>query len=677
MDRKIVLFAGTSEGRALAQLLSDAGRPVVVSVATEYGEQLLGDRETLQVHCGRMDEAQMRAFLQEEAAGEEGLLVIDATHPYATLVSETLKKICTESGMEYIRLLRDASDECEESAYVHPVDTIHEAAALSEQLEGNIFLTTGSKELQAFMQEISDPSRVFARVLPSKESLELCEQAGLSARQLVCMQGPFTKELNQAMYGQLDAKVLVTKESGTSGGFSEKLLAAQARGMHCIVLRRPKETGLSFTQVCGRLGLPAEPLQEKPDAADEQGELLLIGIGMGGRGQMTMEAIRALSRMPVVFGAKRMLEAVADIVSGEMIPEYRSEGILTYLQQHPLYTRAAVVFSGDVGFYSGADGFGQSFQCGKRTWGVKRIPGISSVNFFAARLGIPWQEARLCSIHGRHQDLLGEIRRSRLVFSLLSDSSQLQELSRKLCEQKLMKVCLSVGFDLGYESERIWKGSPAQFLEEKDLPQTNLLVACFENEDASFAMTGALADTSFQRGKVPLSKEEIRALALSKLQLQADSICVDIGAGTGGMTCDMARFLPYGQVLAFERSQEGCGLIRANVKRQGLNNVRVTCGVAPECLEDVAPPTHAFIGGSGGRLREIVRILLEKNPRIRIVIDAVTLETVSEANQLMDELPVKNRDIICATVAKARKAGSYQLMESMNPVYIFSFTGNG
>ncbi len=176
---------------------------------------------------------------------------------------------------------------------------------------------------------------------------------------------------------------------------------------------------------------------------------------------------------------------------------------------------------------------------------------------------------------------------------------------------------------------------------------------------------------------MPLSKEEIRALALSKLQLQADSICVDIGAGTGGMTCDMARFLPYGQVLAFERSQEGCGLIRANVKQQGLNNVRVTCGLAPECLEDVAPPTHAFIGGSGGRLREIVRTLLKKNPRIRIVIDAVTLETVSEANQLMDQLPLKDRDIICATVAKARKTGNYQLMESMNPVYIFSFTGNG
>ena len=682
-SQTIVLFAGTSEGRRLALHCAAEGRQVIVCVATEYGEQVLPEDENIRVHCGRMDEQEMHDFLRQEQMqpGTEQVLVIDATHPYAVLVSQTLKKVCGDCHVRYVRLLRESADAQIRDAHVHLVDTVAEAAELAEQMSGNIFLTTGSKELSTFVQVVSDRSRVYVRVLPSRESVELCEQAGIGGKQLICMQGPFSQELNQATYAHIDAKILVTKESGQPGGFVDKLWAARARGMDCIVIRRPKEQGFTYGQVCTLLGLGSQPVWESAEHESENlcggfGELLLIGIGMGTRAQMTQEAVRELERVPVIFGARRMLEAVGT-VGGEKVCEYRREQILAYLQEHPYICRAAVVFSGDVGFYSGADGFEQQFVCGERQWQTRRIAGLSSVNYFAAKLGIAWQDVRLCSVHGRANDLIGQIHRERRVFSLLNGRKQLREIAQQLCDNGLPQVRLSVGCELGYETEQIWKGTAQQFLDQEDTKDTYLCVALFENDAARQFTTGNLADAAYERGKVPLTKEEIRALALAKLRLTHDAVCYDIGAGTGGMTCDIARFLPQGSVTAFERGEEGCALIRANAKRQGLGNIEVVQGEAPECLDGSAIPTHAFIGGSGGRLREIVAWLLEKNPHIRIVIDAITLETVSEANELLKTLPVKDVDIICASVAKARAIGGYELMESMNPVYMFSFTGAG
>ena len=586
--------------------------------------------------------------------------------------------------MEYVRLLRPAGAALPADERIHFVQNAKAAAELAEQMSGNIFLTTGSKELAVFIQIISDFSRLYARVLSTEETFEICKELGFEGKQLICMQGPFSEDLNRAMYAHVDAKILVTKESGDVGGFSDKMQAALALGMQCIVIQRPKEQGLTFEQVCERLGVTGTDSRAS-------GILSLVGTGMGTPEQMTLEARHVLEQAQVIFGAKRMLDAVREF-SAEKVCEYRREQIAAYLCEHPLLTRVAVVFSGDVGFYSGADSFGECLACGEKNWNVSRIAGISSVNYFAAKLGVAWQDVKLCSVHGRDTDLLKQITENKKVFSLFNGGEQLTELAGQLHSNGLDHVRLSVGFDLGYETEEIWWESVSEFLSRP--VRTGLCVALFENVDANNQKsvgtgdvslqkgngrptTGNLPDALFERGAVPLSKEEIRAVALSKLRLTADAICYDIGAGTGGMTMDIARYVPDGTVIAFERNEEACELIRANAARLSAGQVTVVQGSAPEILEGYEMPTHAFIGGSGGRLREIVEILLKKNPCMRIVIDAVTLETVGEANALLNTLPVKDVDIVSVTVAKAKRAGVYHLMESMNPVYIFSFTGDG
>lgn len=661
-NQTIILFAGTSEGRELAERCAAAGRNVIVCVATEYGEKILPECAGIRVHTGRMDEQNMREFLKEHSAG----LVIDATHPYARLVSETIRNVCKELQMECVRLVRASGADLPQSEHIHVVDDVQSAAKLAEQMQGNIFLATGSKELAVFVQTIRDFSRLYARVLSTAETFDICKKLGFEGRQLICMQGPFSQELNREMYLHTDAKILVTKESGDAGGFSDKVQAALALGMHCIVIRRPLEQGLTYAQVCERL-----------EIHEENGELALVGIGMGTSLSMTQEARKALDEAQVIFGAKRMLEAVRDFPV-QQVCEYRKAQILDYLNAHPQFTRAAVVFSGDVGFYSGADAFAAAeFSCGGKQWKVCRIAGISSVNYFAAKLGIPWQDVKLCSVHGRKTDLALQIARNRRVFSLLNGGEQLAELSEELLKMGMNHIRLSVGFDLGYETEEIWHGCPDAFVKEPQ--REGLCVALFENDSAQTVTTGNLPDAAFQRDRVPLTKEEIRAVALSKLRLTSDAVCYDIGAGTGGMTLDIARFVPEGKVIAFERSDEACALVRANAKKPNCGNaaahIEVVQGSAPDILEGYEAPTHAFIGGSGGKLSEIVTCLLAKNPTVRIVIDAITLETVSEANELLKTLPVTDVDIVSVSVAKAKHAGAYQLMESMNPVYIFSFTG--
>ena len=422
--KRIVVFAGTTEGRLLAERLASSGVEVTACVATEYGEKLMPERSCLQVHSGRMDAKEMEFFLQQKMPH----LVVDATHPYAQVVSETVKQVCEKLHMDYVRLLRASGAAFPADERIHVVKNVKEAAELAEQMPGNIFLTTGSKELAVFVETVSDFSRLYARVLSTEDAFGICRELGFEGRQLICMQGPFSGELNRAMYAHVDAKILVTKESGDVGGFTDKVQAALAQNMQCIVIRRPQEQGDTFAQVCVKLGLAetvsddwrkmcAEENNMLPDignGSSTSGTLALVGIGMGTPSNMTQEACHALQQAQVIFGAKRMLQAVSGFAA-QKVCEYRKEQIVSYLREHPGLTKAAVVFSGDVGFYSGADAFGEQLDCDGRTWKVKRIAGISSVNYFAAKLGVAWQDAKLCSVHGRDIDLLTQVAKNKKV----------------------------------------------------------------------------------------------------------------------------------------------------------------------------------------------------------------------------------------------------------------------
>lgn len=264
------------------------------------------------------------------------------------------------------------------------------------------------------------------------------------------------------------------------------------------------------------------------------------------------------------------------------------------------------------------------------------------------------------------------MRREKKVFLIVSGRSDLIRIGEELEAAGLSGVELTIGYQLSYKEERIWHGTPEVCRTLKD---DGLYACLIENPGAQGeTLAPGVPDRWFVRGRVPMTKEEIRWLSLCRLGLKSQSVFYDIGSGTGSIAVEAALRSKQLRVYAVEHGEEACGLIAENASRAGVKNLVVVKGEAPECLGELPVPTHAFIGGSGGRLREILLALREKNPNVRVVLNAVSLETVAEVVALRKELLICDEEITQIAVSRAKKAGSHHLMQAENPIYVISFS---
>lgn len=675
---KILLFAGTTEGRNLAEFLEKNQIPTEVCVATQYGETLLEEGKYLHVHAGRLDETEMEQQIQKQQI----TLVIDATHPYAVIVSQNIRRACSRTGTEYIRLARKETDASwkQEMEDVTEVASVAEAAAFLAKKEGRIFAATGSKELSAYQVIPDYQDRVVARVLSTPEAVSECAMLGFSGKNLICMQGPFTEDLNVAMLRQAQASWMVTKESGKAGGFLEKLRAAKKAGAKLVVIKRPGEQSEEIAEDQKEENLYAicdegqiRSLLGKRLGICPKRQLYLVGIGMGNEKNRTVEAEQICQSADLLIGARRMLQSVK--TEGKAVFEsYKPDEIAAYLAEHPQYETAAVLLSGDIGFYSGAK---KLYDAIERTEGLEQmeiypVSGISSVVYFCGKLGVSWEDVHLLSLHGRKQNLIDAVKYHEKVFVLCGEKDGIPKICCKLKEYALGDVKVAVGTDLSYEQERIVQGT-AESLMKEDFAPLSVLLIC--NPDVKKRIGHGLDDDLFLRGKVPMTKSEVRSISLSKLRLHKDAVVWDVGAGTGSVSIEAASLAKDGVVYAIEKKDEAIDLLEQNKRKFGTDNLEIIKGLAPEALEGLPAPTHAFIGGSSGNLKEILEVLLEQNPRVRVVINAIALETVAEAMQCLKSMAFTDVDIAQVSVAKGKKLGSYEMMMGQNPVYIFSCTG--
>lgn len=651
---KLCVFAGTTEGRELVEFLSGQDVSVTACVATEYGETLLTPRDNLTISAQRLTGDEMEALFSRENFD----MVIDATHPYASVVTENIASACEKSGVPYQRLLRTGCKAGEDAVFVPDIPA---AVDYLNGTVGTILLTTGSKELAKYAGLTDFADRVYARVLPMEESLRLSQSAGLKPAHILAMQGPFSLDMNVTMLKSVRAKYLVTKDSGTAGGFDEKVAAARAAGAQLVIIGRPPQReGLTLPEtidfLCKKFDLHRKP------------KVSVVGIGPGSREAMTLEVRRALEEADCLIGAKRMLEAalrpgqtVFDVVSPTKIAEY--------IQNHPEYSRFAVAMSGDVGFFSGTKKLLPLLSDCE----VTVLPGLSSLVYLCARLGTSYEDVRPVSLHGREHDIVPDIKKYRRVFILVGGENGMGLLCKQLTEAGLGGVKISAGENLSYPQERITIGTAAE-LAEKTFD--SLSVALIENPDADPVVTHGLPDEAFQRTEsVPMTKSEVRSVCLSKLALTEHAICWDVGAGSGSVAIEMALQVTGGQVFAIERKDVAVELLRENTRRFGLENLTVVPGLAPEVCRELPAPTHVFIGGSAGNMRQILEEILGKNPSARIVATAVTLESIGELTQCMKAIPFAFTEVVSMTVARDRKAGPYHLMMGQNPIFIFTMQG--
>ncbi len=644
----ICVFAGTNEGRSLIGRLSGRGARLTACVATAYGEELLGQHADVRVLAGRLDEAQMEALFR----GERFDVVVDATHPYADRATENIAAACEAAGVEYLRLARSSSADAADGVFVN------DAAACADYLkntEGAVLLTTGSKELPVFCADEALRSRVYARVLPLPSSLQACADSGIAPDHIIAMQGPFDEALNLAMLNAVGAKYLVTKDSGSAGGYEAKIRAALKAGARAVIIGRPPQReGRPFEEI-------ASELEARFRLAPAAKKVSLVGIGMGSAGTRTLAMERALREADCLIGARRMLDSV-DCAGKRACEAIAAKEIARLIREDGQCRRFAVLLSGDTGFFSGAKGLLKELD------GVETevLPGISSLQYFCAKLGRPWEDVRAVSLHGRDCDLARVVRENPAVFVLVGGADGARNALARLAQAGLGGLQAAVGERLGYPQERITRGAASLLAEGNYDPLSVVLV---DNPNcAGRIVTHGLPDEAFDRDETPMTKSEVRSVSLSKLALTRDAVVYDVGSGSGSVSVEAA--LLADRVYAIEMKPQAAALTRQNVEKFHLANVEVIEGKAPDALGCLPAPTHAFIGGSSGSMKAIVDCMLEKNPRVRIVANAVTLESVAELSELAKAFD--HADIAEVSVSKPRQLGRYRLMTAQNPVYVFA-----
>ncbi|SEG10106.1 precorrin-6Y C5,15-methyltransferase (decarboxylating) [Butyrivibrio sp. Su6] len=680
---KVIIFGGTTEGKELAIELAKAKIPSLYLVATDYGKKVIDDDPLVDVHIGRLGSSQMKELFEKV----KPIAIVDSTHPYAELVKKEIDDARKDfPDIRFFRVHREGEkiDACGAKLFENAGDC---AKALLET-KGTIFLTTGSKDIPEFCREKSLCSRLVARVIPNGESLKICYDNGLLGKQIIAMQGPFSYDMNLTFFKNYDAKVVVLKESGKVGGELERIQAAKDAGAQIFIIKRPIEAaGEDYERVKNEIISISKREKTASDMQNEKTgtehtkslQVILAGFGMG-KGSLTLEVKRAIDEADYIFGAERMLKGITS--ECRKYPYYLASDIIPALEkikeENAKETiKAVVLFSGDTGFYSGAGKLNAALIA--KGYSPKVLPGISSVSALCARIGENWQDKAIISTHGVDEkkwigELIASVTGSAGTIAITSgvkDINRIGKLLEKLENDKKGKFTVYAGCNL-YSEEKICVLDPAGCME---LNEEGLYTLIIKNEQkAEKELLPGLKDDEFIRDKVPMTKEEIRTLSICKLKVCDRDVIYDIGGGTGSVSVECARLSPGIKVYSVEKRKEACDLIRKNAEKFMLSNIEVVEGTAPEALNDLPAPDKVFIGGSSGNLREIFEKLRSFEKKIRVVANAVTIETIAALNELIKDYDIKDADIALVQVSKAKSLGQYSLMEAENPVYIVSFT---
>ncbi|MBQ3374723.1 MAG: precorrin-6y C5,15-methyltransferase (decarboxylating) subunit CbiE [Oscillospiraceae bacterium] len=388
-------------------------------------------------------------------------------------------------------------------------------------------------------------------------------------------------------------------------------------------------------------------------------KIFLIGCGCGER-SLTIEASEAIRQSSLLVGSRRLLEQLG---SGKPCAEaVRPEEIASILKESGCDI-ASVLFSGDSGFNSGA----RILLPYLEGEDVSVLPGISSLQLFSAKLQIPWQGWHFCSAHGRQCDPVKEVCRGKPVFFLTGGCETPAELCRKLCEAGLEELPVAIGEEFGGDAETIRRGAAKDYVNQSFATLSVMLADRAPNRTRYLP---GMPDDCFERAEgIPMTKREVRAMVLSLLEVEEDSVCWDIGTGTGSVAIELA--LHVGAVYGIERDENALLLAEANRRKLGAWNLRLIGGHAPEALNGLPEADAVFVGGTGGNGEEILRAVMEKSPKAAVCVTAVTIETLHLATVTL-EAAGYNTEILQLSASRSRVVGSSHMMTAQNPIWLIS-----
>lgn len=400
----------------------------------------------------------------------------------------------------------------------------------------------------------------------------------------------------------------------------------------------------------------------------------IVGMGPGNKRFLTLEGMEAIKSATLLLGPERLVDEVKEMKQEKAVVHTctlseMEKYIDDYLKQEDTQV-ITLLASGDTGFFSIAKWIRKKYDA---LCTVTCISGISSLQYFCNRLNKSYEGIYTMSVHGRANHVLGEVLTHPSVFVLTGGTFKVQDICKDLTEKGLGHIRVFVGENLSYETEKIEIGTASDFVHKQF---SDLAVMLIEKEAASCPsyVSAGLKDEVFIRGAVPMTKSEVRAVVLSKLELLETDCVYDIGAGTGSVALEIARLCKKGYVYALEKNPEAVQLIKKNQEQLGIINMEVCHTNCPDGLIDLPIPQKVFIGGSGKNLKDIVKIILEKNPKVHIVITALTLETLQEVLRCTE---LFNLDLSCSqiSVTNSKEVGSYHMLIGQNPIFILTLKG--
>jgi precorrin-6Y C5,15-methyltransferase (decarboxylating) len=421
----------------------------------------------------------------------------------------------------------------------------------------------------------------------------------------------------------------------------------------------------------------------------------MIGIGMGDPRNLTVEAKETIEAADWLVGAGRMLLPYQGKKKCEIAS--RPDDIVKILCENKEHAGdIAVLMSGDSGFYSGTKALLAALG---DAWGEEEVsrlvtvlPGVSSIAYFSAKIGKSWEDAAIVNLHGAKENLWQAVLTHEKVFAITGGNAK--QYLQELAEHGMSEIHGFVGENLSYGTESLF-GDAGDVTAEKQTDGENrceriyegtvnelaqhsydtLSVLYLENPAAVSTHLWGLPDDSFVRGEVPMTKAEIRAVVMSKLRIREKDTIYDVGAGTGSVSVEMALAARKGIVYSIESNFDALELCKLNKRRFCLENMEIIEGKAPEALRELPAPDVVFIGGSRGKLPEIVEVLLEKNPALRLVINTITVESTAKAAALLETERFADFEMVQVQVSRGKKVGASHMMLAQNTVTILSARG--
>lgn len=394
----------------------------------------------------------------------------------------------------------------------------------------------------------------------------------------------------------------------------------------------------------------------------------LIGIGLGNPNLLTKAAYTAISNSSIIIGAKRIVESIrSDFSDKTYFTEYNTEKILDIINSNK-DSEIAVVFSGDISLFSGSSKLFERLKAFKNCK-INTFPGISSLSYICAKTNIDISKVKILSFHGKDELLYHNIDSNEYTFIITSKGEGAKEICRKLIRLGFFDLDVTIGENLSYDDERITTAKPGDFL-DMDISDLNCMIIF--NPDSDKAISFGLHDEVFARDKVPITKSEVRAVILSKLNIGSDSICYDIGAGSGSVSIEMAGLAYDGKVYAVEKNPVAVELIKKNIHNFNAENVELIFAKAPEGLDHILEADKIFIGGSGGEMNAVMDIIFASQKHPTVVISAITLETVAQITDILKKAKEYGYDteVTAINVSKSKEVGPYNMMIAQNMVFI-------